>query len=75
MKRFQKLMLLVGSVSQRWLSNAHLHVNFIIIVEILGREFLEFDPCVPESEIIEAHGENEEILGLDGGQGEVGSRN
>ena len=50
-------------------------MNFIIIVEILKQEFLEFEPSVPDSEIIEAHGENEEILGLDGGQGEVGSRN
>ena len=50
-------------------------MNFIIIVEILRREFLELEPFVPESEISEANGENEEILGLDGGQGEVGSRN
>ena len=48
---------------------------FIIIVEILRRELLVFEPCVTDSEIIEANGENEEILRLDVGQGEVGSRN
>ena len=34
----------------------------------MGREFVHFETCVLESEKIDAKEENEEILGLDGGQ-------